>query len=388
MALPIQYSLRNVFVRWRSTLATVLGIAAVVFVWILMQALATGLETSGGITGDPRNLLLVRKGSDSESTSQIGLDDVRSIQYSDEIARDDTGKPLISADALIVVYLPRAGAAAGGANVIFRGVSPNGRSLRPQVKLLAGRWFVPGKREVTVSVRLARRFAGMNPGDEIKLGTRTLTVVGHFDAGGSAFDSEAWMDADEARAIFNRANYASVLIRPVETDAGARLKKRLEADPRLVVRVVPEMSYYSEQTKTAGPIRFGGDVIATVMSIGAVLAAMNTMYASVGARTREIGTLRVLGFRRRSIVAAILIEGACLAFIGGVIGGAASLAVNGYRTGTMNFQTLSETVFQLTVTAPVIAKGLAFAALVGLLGALLPAMRASRMPVIEALKAV
>jgi putative ABC transport system permease protein len=388
MALPIQYSLRNVFIRWRSTLATVLGVAAVVFVWILMQALATGLETAGGTTGDPRNLLVIRKGADSESTSQISLDDLRSIQYSEEIARDEAGKPLISADTLVAAYLQRSGGAEGGANVIFRGVSSNGPSLRPQVKLVAGRWFSPGKREVTVSIRLARRFTGMNPGDEIKLGTRSLTVVGHFDAGGSAFDSETWMDSDEARSLFNRANYASLLIRPVDASAGASLRQRLEDDRRLTVRVVAETAYYAEQTKTAGPIRFAGNVIATVMSIGAVLAAMNTMYASVGARTREIGTLRVLGFRRRSIVAAILLEGACLAFVGGAIGGAASLAVNGYKTGTFNFQTFSETVFELTVTAPVVAKGLVFAAFVGVLGALLPAMRASRMPVIEALKAV
>ena len=388
MALPLRYSLRNVFIRWRSTLATVLGVAAVVFVWILMQALATGLETAGGTTGDPRNLLVVRKGADSESTSQITLDDLRSIQYAEEIARDEAGKPLISADTLVAAYLQRSAGSEGGANVIFRGVSPNGPSLRPQVTLVAGRWFSPGKREVTVSARLARRFSGMNPGDEIKLGTRTLTVVGHFDAGGSAFDSETWMDSDEARAIFNRANYASLLIRPVDAAAGVRLKQRLEDDRRLTVRVVPETSYYAEQTKTAGPIRFAGNVIATVMSVGAVLAAMNTMYASVGARTREIGTLRVLGFRRRSIVTAILLEGACLAFVGGVIGGAASLAVNGYKTGTFNFQTFSEIVFQLTVTPSVIAKGLVFAAVVGVLGALLPAMRASRMPVIEASKAV
>jgi putative ABC transport system permease protein len=388
MALPIQYSLRNVFVRWRSTLATVLGIAAVVCVWIFMQALATGLERAGGTTGDPRNLLVVRKGSDSESTSQIGLDDVRSIQYSEEIARDDAGRPLISPDALVTAYLPRSGDANGGANVIFRGVSPNGPSLRPQVKLVAGRWFVPGKREIAVSVRLARRFSGVNLGQEIKLGARTLTVVGQYDAGGSAFDSEAWMDADEARAIFNRPNYASVLIRPVDATAGARLKQRLESDHRLTMRVTTETDYYAQQTKTAGPIRFMGNTIATIMSIGAVLAAMNTMYASVGARTREIGTLRVLGFRRRSVVAAILLEGACLAFIGGLLGSAASLAVNGYKTGTLNFQTFSETVFELTVTPPIVAKGLVFAALVGLVGALLPALRASRMPVIEALKAV
>ena len=388
MTLPLKYSLRNVFVRWRSTLATILGVGAVVFVWVLMQALAAGLEKAAAATGDPRNLLVVRKGADSESTSQITLEDLRSIQYAGEIARDENGKPLISADALVVAYLQRSGGSGGGANVIFRGISANGTALRPQVKLADGRWFEPGKREATVSVRLAQRFTGMNAGDEIKLGARTLTVVGHFDAGGSAFDSEAWMDADEARSIFNRANYASVLIRPVDAAAGLRLQKQLEANRRLVVRVVPEVSYYAEQTKTAGPIRSGGNLIATVMSVGAVLAAMNTMYASIGARTRELGTLRVLGFRRRSIVAAILLEGACLALVGGIIGGAVSFGLNGYRTGTFNFQTFSESVFELTITAGIVGKSLLFAIVVGILGALLPALRASRMPVIAALKAV
>ena len=387
MVLPLKYSLRNVFVRWRSTLATVLGVGAVVFVWVLMQALATGLEKAAASTGDPRNLLVVRKGADSESASQITLENLRAIQYAAEIARDENGTPLISADALVIAYLQRSGGT-GGANVIFRGISAMGTALRPQVKLADGRWFEPGKREATVSVRLAQRFTGMNAGDEIKLGARALKVVGHFDGGGSAFDSEAWMDADEARAIFNRANYGSVLIRPTDAAAGSRLQKQLETDRRLVVRVVPEVSYYAEQTKTAGPIRFGGNLIATVMSIGAVLAAMNTMYASIGARTREIGTLRVLGFRRRSVVAAILIEGACLALVGGIIGGAASFGLNGYRTGTFNFQTFSESVFELTITAPIVGKGLIFAAIVGILGALLPAIRASRMPVIAALKAV
>ncbi len=388
MALPIHYSVRNVFVRWRSTIATVLGVAAVVLVWILMQALAAGLEKAGGTTGDPRNLLAVRKGSDSESTSQIGHDDLRLIQYAEEIERSENGRPLISADTLVTAYLPRAAGVEGGANVIFRGVAPNGVLLRPQVRLLDGRWFSPGKREVTVSSRLAKRFSGLDVGGEIKMGARMLTVTGHFDAGGSAFDSEVWMDSDEARAVFNRANYASVLIRPVDPAAAARLKQRLEGDHRLTMRVVPETEYYAEQTKTAVPFRFLGNAIATVMSIGAVLAAMNTMYASVGARTREIGTLRVLGFRRRAVVAAILIEGVCLACLGGALGGAASLLVNGYKTGTVNFLSLSETVFELTVTTAIVVKGLVFAGIVGLLGALLPAMRASRLPVIEALKAV
>ncbi len=389
MALPVKYSIRNVFVRWRSTIATIGGVALVGGVWVVMQAMAAGLAKAGGQTGDPRNLLVVRRGADSESTSQITRENLTLIQYADEIARDAAGQPLISADTLVVAYLPREGTVGGGANVIFRGVSPRGPELRPQVGLIEGRWFEPGHREALVSHRLAQRFANMSVGGTIRIGARELKVVGKFDGHGSAYDSEVWLDADEARAIFNRENYASLLLRPTDAAAGERLKARLEAEKRLVVRVTPEVAYYAEQTKTAQPISKAGDWLATLMSVGAVFAAMNTMYASVGARTREIGTLRVLGYRRRSVVAAILLEGSCLALVGGVIGCVvAFLSFQGYRTGTFNFQTFSETVFAITITPMLVVKGLVFSIGVGLLGALLPALRASRMPVIAALKAV
>jgi putative ABC transport system permease protein len=387
MALPLKYSIRNIFIRWRSTISTVLSITLVVAVWMVMQALAAGLEKSAGNTGDPRNLLIVRKGADSESASQITLENLDVLRYAEEIARDEDGKPILSADALVVIYIQRAAEGEGGANVIFRGVSPKGAGLRPQIKLVEGRWFTPGLREVTISRRMAGRFADMHVGGTIKIGARELKVVGHFDGGGSAYDSEAWLDADEARALFSRENYASVLVRPVDAEAGARLKTKLESDKRLVVRVVPEVDYYKEQTKVAGPIRWAGGMLAGVMSIGAVLAAMNTMYASVGARTREIGTLRVLGFRRRIVVGAILLEGAGIAFIGGALGTVCALLFSGYRAGVFNFQTFSESVFELYVPPELIPKGLLFAVIVGAIGSLLPALRAARMPVIAALKA-
>ncbi len=385
MALPIKYSLANIFVRWRSTLATIIGVGLVVGVWVVLQALAVGLEKAGGSTGDPRNLLITRRGSDSESSSQITREDANVVQYAAEIERDAAGQALISADALVAVYLPRV-AGNGGANVIFRGVSPRAQELRPQVRLVEGRWFEPGKREVTLSRRLAGRFDSMQVGGTIKIGARELQVAGHFDAQGSAFDSEAWMAVDEVRSVFNRQNFSALLVRPRDPGAGLALVKRLEDDKRLLVRVVPETAYYAEQTKTAKPIKYAGDWIAYVMSIGAIFAAMNTMYASVGARTREIGTLRVLGYRRTAVIVAVLLEGACLALVGGIAGCSAALYFNGASTGTFNFQTFGETVFQFTITPALFAKGLVFSVVIGVIGSMLPALRAARMPVIAALK--
>ena len=386
MALPLRYNVRNVLVRWRSTLATIAGIALVVAVYVMVQALAAGLEKAGGNTGDPRNLMIVRRGSQAESGSQISREQFNTIQYSGEIARGADAQPLISADTLVTINLPRGVDLGGEANVTLRGVSARGFGLRPQVLLVAGRWFEPGKREIVVSRRLSGRFQKMNIGDTIRIGLRELTVVGQFDGQKSAFDSEAWMSADEVRSLFNREYYSSMLVRPTDEASGQALIKRLEADKRLGVRVFPEVAYYREQTKTAGPIKFLGNFLATAMSIGAVFAAMNTMYASVGARTREVGTLRVLGFRRRTVLLSFLIEGAFLAFIGGICGCLLALPIHGLSTGTISFETFSETVFEFFITPQLLLKGLAFSVVVGLIGSLFPAWRAARLPVISALK--
>jgi putative ABC transport system permease protein len=388
MTLPLRYNVRSVFVRWRATLATILGVALVVAVYVMVQSLAVGLEKASGNTGDPRNLMIVRRGAVAESGSQITREQFNLIQYQPEIARDEQGRALISADTVIVINLPRGPGMEGEANVTLRGVSRNGLALRPQVTLASGRWFTPGRREVVVSRRLAARFANMGLGEILRIGARELIVVGQFDAGGSAFDSEAWMDADEVRSFFNRDNYSSLLLRPRDDAAAERLRQKLEEDKRLTVRALAEVAYYKEQTRTAMPIRVLGNFLATAMSIGAVFAAMNTMYASVGARTREIGTLRVLGFRRRTVLAGFLIEGALLAAVGGVIGCLFSLPMNGYSTGTVGFESFSETIFEFRITPWLAAKGMLFAISVGLLGSLLPALRASRLPVITALKSV
>lgn len=387
MALPIRYSLRNALVRWRSTIATVLGIALVVFVFVLLQSLAAGIEKSSGNTGDPRNIMVVRKGSTAESASLIGRQNLQDIRYFPEIARNANGEPVISADVLVLVSLPRRDNS-GEANVLLRGVTPRGMELRPQVKLTAGRWFEPGKREVVISAKLAKRFANFDIGQSFKSGSATLTVVGWLEGGGSAFDSECWLDADECRAIFERDMYSSFLIRPVDEAAGEKLMARIEADRRFKLKAEKEVEYYRKQTMTAAPIKWLGNFLAVTMSIGAVFAAMNTMYAAVGSRTREIGTLRVLGFRRRAVIIALLLEGGFLALLGGMLGCAIAFYWNGYTTATMGMETFSEIVFEFSVTPKLVIEGLIFAVTVGLIGTLLPAIRAARLPVIAALKSL
>lgn len=387
MALPIKYNISNVLVRWRSTLATILGIALVVAVYVMVNALAVGLEKNSANTGDERNLMIVRKGSTAESSSQVTLEQFRTIQYLEGVERDAAGKPLATADVLVLISLPRR-ELEGEANVLVRGVGAQGIALRPQVKLVSGRWFTPGKREVAVSHRLAARFANMNIGDTFKTAGNSFTVVGWFDGEKSAFDSELWMDADECRSVFDRNFYSSVLIRVDSTNRAPAITARIEGDKRLPLQAKPEVDYYKSQTGTAVPIRWMGKFLAVAMSIGAVFSAMNTMYASVGARTREVGTLRVLGFRRRTVLLSFLLEGAFLALLGGILGCLLAFYVNGKSTGTLNFQSFSEVVFEFRITPGLLLHGLIFSVIVGLVGSFLPAVRAARLPVISSLKSV
>jgi putative ABC transport system permease protein len=358
-----------------------------------MQAMAAGLEKSGQNTGDPRNVMIVRKGSTAESSSMVSLEQFKLIQYLPQVERDAQNKPFISADLAVIINLPRRDGA-GEANVTMRGVTPMGVQLRPQVKLVSGRWFTPGKREVVVSQKMAKRFAETDLGQKFKTGGKELTVVGWFDGGDSAFDSEMWMDADDARSIFDRDSYSSLLVRVGDTNNAAALIARIESDKRMGLRCESETKYYAEQTSTAGPIKFLGSFLAIAMSIGAIFAAMNTMYASVGSRTREIGTLRVLGFRRRVILASFNLEGAILAGIGGALGCAIALLAQylcvalGVQFGTLSFNTFSEVIFQFRVTPALVLQGMIFAVVVGIIGSLFPAIRAARLPVIASLKSV
>jgi putative ABC transport system permease protein len=387
MALPIKYNIANVFVRWRSTLATIIGIGMVVAVAILVQALAVGLKNSGSNTGVEGNLLIMRKGSTAESSSQVTIEQMRTIQYLTGVASDAEGKPLVSGDVLVLINLPRR-ENQGEANVMIRGLGPRGKELRPQAQLVAGRWFTPGRREVVMSERLAARFANTGVNEKFSMGQHEMLVVGHFNAANTAFDSEIWMDGDETRSLFNRENYSSLLLKTTDPMSATNLISRIENDKTLSLKVVGERDFYKTQTATGLAIQFVGSALAIAMSIGAIFAAMNTMYASVGARTREVGTLRVLGFRRRWILLSFLLEGAFLALLGGILGCFLALPMNGMATGTMSFNNFSEVVFEFKITPLLVAEALVFSMAVGTLGSFLPAIRAARLPVIASLKSV
>jgi putative ABC transport system permease protein len=383
-----KYHLRSVLVRWRSTLATVLGLALIVAVFVLVQSLAVGIELSSASTGDPRNLLILRKGALAESTSLVTREQFRIIQYLGGVARDAQGNSLASSDVLIIINLPRPDGA-GSANVLLRGIGPAGPALRPQVRLVAGRWFVPGQREAVVSQRLAARFAHLGVGQKFRaIGNQEITIVGHFDGARTAFDSEIWLDCDEARRLFDRDDYSSVLVRPADETAARTLQQAIEGDKRLKMKAVRETDSYKEQTRTATPIKVLAYFLAVAMSIGAVFAAMNTLYAMVAGRTREIGTLRVLGFRRRTILFGFLLEGALISAVGGALGVLLSLCWNGYSTGTLSWESFSEIVFDFRITPALALQGIVFAVVVGVIGSVLPALRAARLPVIASLKAV
>ncbi|MGZ8898731.1 MAG: ABC transporter permease [Limisphaerales bacterium] len=386
MALPIKYNIANVLIRWRSTLATIVGIGMVVAVAILVQALAVGLKKSGSNTGVDGNLLIMRKGATAESSSQVTLEQMRTIQYLPGIAQDAAGKPLVSGDVLVLINLPRRGG--GEANIMIRGVSQRGIELRPQASLVAGRWFTPGRREVVISERLSARFANTGLNEKFNMGPHEMTVVGHFNAANTAFDSEIWMEGDETRSIFNRENYSSLLVKTTDPASATNLTTRIEKDKTLSLKVIGERDFYKTQTTTGLAIQFIGSFLAIAMSIGAVFAAMNTMYASVGSRTREVGTLRVLGFHRRWILVSFLLEGAFLALLGGVLGCFLAWPLNGMATGTMSFNNFSEVVFEFRITPWLVAQALLFSVVVGLFGSLLPAVRAARLPVIASLKSV
>jgi putative ABC transport system permease protein len=374
-------------VRWHSTLATMLGIALVVLVFILVRALAHGIESTYINTGDERNLIVLRKGSTAESSSQITREEARRVKYLDGIARNGRGEPLASAEMIVLILLDRI-SGSGSANVLVRGVSDVAMELRPQIKITEGRMLQPGLHECLVSRRIADRFAHCRVGDSFQSGRITWHVVGIFDAQRTAYESEIWIDVDEARSSFKRDFYGSVLVRPVDSLAAERLKQRMLTDKLLSLKVVSETDYYREQTQSAELFRFLASFLAVIMSVGAAFAAMNTMYAAVGARTREIGTLRVLGFRRSQIYMSFLLESVVLALLGGVVGCVISLPLNLLSSGTFSQTTFAEVAFQFRVTPLMMAKGIAFALVMGVLGGLLPARLAARKPVLDALRAV
>jgi putative ABC transport system permease protein len=385
MKLPLKYNLRHLRVRWKSTLVTVASIALVVAVFVMVMSLAQGLRKTFLSTGDSRNLLVLRKGALAESSSQITVEDVRGTRFLDGIERTASGEPVASAEVIVLITMERK--SGGKAHVQVRGLGPLGIELRPGIQVVEGRMFKPGLRECIVSRKVANRFKGCGIGQTFRSGKHQWKVTGIFDAGKSAYESEIWMDADETREAFRRDFYCSMTIRPANSQAAEALIKRIQGDKARQLRVLTESEYYQEQVKTAGPIRVLGAFLAGAMSIGAAFSAMNTMYAAVGARAREIGTLRVVGFEQRSIYASFLIEALILAFIGGAIGCILSLPLNGLATGTFNWASFAEVAFEFQITKELILAGMIFSLVMGALGGLLPARLAARQPLLEALRA-
>jgi putative ABC transport system permease protein len=390
MAIPLKYNLRNLFVRRVSTAMTVFVVCLVVAVFLFVLALWQGVSRTLSVTASTRNVITMRVGSQAEMQSVVTKDAYETIRALTGIEKSPTGEPYVSAELISLVNLPRADGQT--ANVQVRGMNPIGFSMRPGVRIVDGRMFALGTNEAIVSKNLANRFAGMKIGDTIKTGSYRWSIVGHFDASGSAYESEIWTDVQDLQGQTKRPIFSSVFVRTSDPDAAARYIETVKGDQRLKLEGRTEKKYYEEQMVTGAPIKILAILVGIFTAIGAAFGAMNTMYAQVAARTREIGTLRAIGFSRRSVLASFILEALLLCLIGGVLGTALAFVLFNLvltrPTGTMNFRTFSEVLFNFRLTPPLIAGGLVFSLAMGLLGGFFPAARAARLKIINALREI
>jgi putative ABC transport system permease protein len=389
MAVPFAYNARSVLRRPWSTLATAVGIGLVVAILVLALALANGFQQSLVETGSPQNALVMRTGADSELTSGIDRNGVAILRGLPQVAAGSNGRPAFTSDLIVLINQDRLGGSGGSSNVTIRGVDTEALALRDKLEIVEGRMFQPGASEIIAGTRIARRFVGFRLGDEVKLGQRPFTVVGLFEAGGTAFESEVWGDVAVLSPVLRDGYYSSVTFRmkdPAQFDA---LKASLEKDPRLGVQMQREDRYYANQSQgLANTIRVMGIFIVLIMAIGAIFAAMNTMFASIGARTREIATLLTLGFGPWSVMTSFVVESMLVALAGGLLGCLLALPVNGMATSTTNFATFSEVAFAFRITPMILGLGILFSLLLGVVGGLLPAWKASRLPLAAAMRAL
>jgi putative ABC transport system permease protein len=387
MAIPIVYNLRSVKARWTSAIVAVLGIAGTVGVFVAMLSLARGFKATLVSSGSADNAMVMRAGATSEMTGGVPIDTVKIVQDAPGVARSADG-PLVTAEGVLVAPIPLISTGTD-ANVQIRGVSPNVLAIRNKIKMLDGRMFQPGLAEIVVGKNANTSYAGLTLGNSINLGNRSWKIVGIFDAGGSAFDSEVWGDVHLVSAAYKRPDtfFQSITVHLTSPDALQQFKDAVTSDPRLNVDVTREIDYYSKQsTRMTSLITILGGMVAAVMAIGAVFGALNTMYSAVAERGREIATMRALGFGAVAVVVSFLIEALLISFIGGAIGCLAVLPVNGLTTGAMNWQTFSHLAFAFRITPGLLVAGVIFALLMGLLGGLPPAVRAAARPVAVALR--
>lgn len=387
MGLLLLYNIESVRARWRTTIVAVLGIAGAVGVFVAMLSLARGFEAALVTSGSPDNAMIRRAGATSEIDSLITREQLRVIEDAPEVARDADG-PLVSGEVVSVASLPLR-ASGTDANVQLRGVTARALAVHDRVRIVEGRFLRPGLPELVVGRSARGSYANLDPGSEVRLGELTWRVVGVFDAGGSSFDSEVWGDADLVNAAYQRPAgiQQTVSARLASRDALGALKDRIAADPRMRAQVERETDYYARASQMMVQlIRVLGSLVALVMGIGAVFAALNTMYSAVAERGREVATLRALGFGPSTVVACFTFEALLVAGAGGLIGALGVVPLNGLATSTLNFQTFSHLAFAFQVTPALLALGLGFALLMGLLGGVPPALHAARLPVAAALR--
>jgi len=386
MAIPLSYNVRNLRLRKSLTIMTALGIALTVATAVFIMALLAGLNRAFGTTGDPLDVLMLRKGSNSElAAGGIQRDAAQVIKELPGVARNSKGEAMVSGEDVLVIVLPRKNGT-GEVNVTTRFLTPLGIEMRPLVHLVEGRWFTPGQREVVVSQSIHQRFTHSNIGDTVHIGNGEWNVVGIFDASGTAHESEIWGDINQLATDFERTVYSSALVRATDPVSAEALKNRANDDQRLELNGMLEPDYYASQTKSGAPIKIVGWIVAIIMAVGSMFAAMNTMYAAVAYRGREIATLRVIGFSRPSILTSFVIESLLLALLGAFAGIVLMLPFHGMTTGTSNQVTFSEVVFSLRMTPAVVGFAILFAVIMGLFGGLAPAWHASRRDILSALR--
>jgi ABC-type lipoprotein release transport system permease subunit len=387
MPIPISYSYRNLMARRLTTALTAAGMALVIFVFSAVLMLAEGLRRTLVATGSPDNVVVLRAGSETEVQSSIDRTQAGIIGAQPEIALDLEGRKMVADEAIILVNLTKR-ETKNPANVIIRGVQPLSLSLRREVKLAAGRFPRPGSTEIIAGVQIARRFQGAGLGETLRFAMRTWQVVGVFDAGNTGFSSEIWGDVEQLLQAFRRTTFSSAIFRLQDPGAFLAVKSRLEGDPRLPVQVLREVDMYEAQSRRLATfIRLLGLVLTGIFSVGAVLGAMVTMYAQVGARTAEIGVMRALGFQRRHILLAFLLESMLLGLLGWILGLLPASLLNFITLSTINWSSFAELSFRFILTPGIMMRSLVFGVGMGLLGGLLPAIKAARLPLLDALRA-
>jgi putative ABC transport system permease protein len=387
MRIPFTYVVRNLVARRLTTALTAGGMALVVYVFATVLMLSAGLEATLVATGQDDNVLVIRRGAQTEVQSGIDRAQAGVVESLPDIAVGQDGQRLLSREPVVLINLPKR-ESGKPSNVVIRGVTPTGLVLRPQVQIVEGRMFRPGIAEVVAGRSIASGFRGAGLGETLRFASRDWTVVGVFDAGRSGFDSEIWGDAEQMLQAFRRVGFSALIFKLTDSDRFDAVKQSIESDPRLTLEAKRETRFYADQSEALSKfINYLGTTISLIFSIGAIIGAMITMYASVASRTAEIGTLRALGFSRGSILTAFLGESLLLGLLGGVIGLVGAAFMQALSISTTNFQTFAEVAFRFVLTPGIVAAALLFALAMGFVGGFLPAARAARLKIVDALRA-